>query len=239
MSKKTNNRFYKNAAVVEVDGGWKIELDGREVRTPSGELQCVPRRALAQAMAAEWNEQGDKVDPNTMALCGLANAAIDRVTPGRETFIGQIEDYLKSDLVCYWAERPDDLVKRQRDAWQPLIDWMGSRFDVHLRTTSGIVHLEQPEQAVVAVRSALKAFDAFHLAACVDMVGVLGSVTIGLALYERHISPERAFQVAFLDELYQVETWGEDDEATGRREGLKSDLDATVRFLSLLDAEQA
>jgi chaperone required for assembly of F1-ATPase len=231
VSKK---RFYEAATVADLDQGWGIELDCRGVRTPSGGVLGVPVRALAEAMAQEWNAQGENVIPSSMPLCGLVNATIDRITIQPEVFHNQIEEYSKTDLICYWAENPTDLLKLQHDTWQPLIDWMKHRFGAEFRVTQEIVHLTQPDDAITIVRKEIESYAPFHLAAFTDMVTTLGSVIIALALYHNHLSVEQAFNAAFLDELYQADKWGDDLEAVQRREGLRSDLESTTRFLALL-----
>ncbi len=229
-------RFYDAANVVEADGGWSIELDARPVRTPSGNLLEVPVRALAQAMADEWNAQGDKVDPHSMPLCGIANASIDRVALDRALFIGQLGAYARADLICYRsdADAPADLLQQQHTTWQPLLDWAHETLGVALVSTSGIVHVAQPAEAIAAVERAVSELDAFRLAAITDLATGLGSVIIALAVFHGHLTPDQGFDAAHVDEHYQIEKWGEDKEAVDRLTRLRADVATSARFLLLL-----
>ena len=230
----STGRFFETATIDTSGDNWVINLDGRPVRTPAGHEQLIPVQALAVAIADEWNKQGDKIVPATMPLCGLINAAIDRVALQRETFINQIEEFSKTDLVCYWSEEPPILVKRQFDTWQPLLDWMKSTFKAEFNTSSKIVHVAQPEQSISLIRAEVEKLNDFELGAFTDMAMTLGSVIIGLALFHNQLTTDQAFKAAYLDELFQIEKWGEDYEAMERHKNLRADLDATVGFLTLL-----
>src|SRR5690606_24659326 len=175
-------RFYKDAAIVSGDAGFEIQLDGRPVRTPARALLSLPNAALAQAVAEEWRRQGDSIDPRAMPFTGLANAAIDQIAPAREAFAAGVARYAETDLLCYRAERPDRLVARQAAAWNPLLDWARTRYDVTFRVTQGIIHIAQPPETLERLATTVAAFDPFTLAGLSAPVTLSGSLVCGLAV---------------------------------------------------------
>jgi chaperone required for assembly of F1-ATPase len=227
-------RFYKAVALADANGGFEIRLDGRPVKTPARAALALPTRSLAEAVAGEWEAQGDKVDPRSMPLTGLANAAIDRVAPDPAFFAADLARYGESDLLCYRAEEPPELVARQREQWDPLLAWARGRYDITFETITGIMHRPQPEATVARLAEAVAANDAFRLAGLSPLVTISASLLIALALSEGAIEPDAAFDAAHLDELFQVERWGEDSLATEAREARRRDFRAAARFLSLL-----
>jgi chaperone required for assembly of F1-ATPase len=227
-------RFYKEATAVADGEVWRIALDGKVVKTPARNPLSLPTRALAEAIAAEWAVQEAKVKPDTMPLMQLASTAIDRVAPDRDRIIAETAGYAATDLVCYRADGPDELIARQATHWDPLIDWLRERYDVSLQKAAGVMAIPQSDQALAALTRAVAAQDDFRLTALGVMTGAAGSLAIGLAVLEGRISPEDAAAAAQLDELYQAERWGIDPEAEKRRANQKSDLVAARRFLDLL-----
>ena len=227
-------RFYKDVSVARSGSGWSILLDGRPVRTPARNPLDLPTEALAEAVAAEWRAQGDKVDPRSMPLTGLANAAIDRVAPDPEAFARSLALYGESDLLCYRAEGPRPLVERQAEAWDPLLTWARRRFDCEFEVTEGIVHRAQPQPTVDRLRRAVAARDPFALAAMSPLVTISGSLVIALALAEGEIGLDQAWTAATIDEAWQVEKWGEDEFAAAALEARRCEFEAAWRFLSLL-----
>lgn len=210
-------RFYKEATAVTADGGWSILLDGRPVRTPARAALILPNGALGSAVAQEWEAQGEEIDPASMPLTGIANAAIDHVMPDPAAFAAPIAAYGESDLTCYRADAPEPLIARQAEQWQPLIDWAQARYDVSFRVTSGIVHVSQPPETVARLGEAVRALDPFLLAPLSPLVSMSGSLIIGLAAVERAFPLAQLWQAAELDELWQAELWGDDDQALLRR----------------------
>jgi chaperone required for assembly of F1-ATPase len=240
MGLDANRRFYREATAL-ADGPpdalvWRIALDGKVVKTPARNPLGLPTRALAEAIAAEWNAQDAKVKPHSMPLMQIASTAIDRVTPDRDRIVAETAGYAATDLVCYRAEGPDELVARQAAAWDPLIDWLRERYDVSLQTAAGVMAVPQSERALSALARVVAAQDDLRLTALGVITGAAGSLAIGLALLEGRITPEEAAAAAQLDELYQAERWGNDPEAENRRAAQKSDLIAARRFLDLLAA---
>ena len=223
-------RFYKDVALAD-DGA--IRLDGRAVRTPARAILMLPNPSLAEAVAAEWRAQGDQIDPRSMPLTGLANAAIDRVTPDPSAFAATLARYAETDLLCYRAEEPP-LTGLEAEAWDPLLAWARTRYDVTFVLAAGIVHRPQPEETVRRLAAALAARSAYALAAMAPLVTIGGSLVAALALAEGRIGTDAAFDATHLDELWQARTWGEDALALKDRESRRRDFAAAARFLSLL-----
>jgi chaperone required for assembly of F1-ATPase len=231
------NRFYREASVGRAGAGFAILLDGRPVRTPARRDLELPGRALAEAIAAEWNAQGEKVDPRSMPLTGLANAAIDRVAPDPAAFAAGLALYGESDLLCYRADHPEPLVRRQAESWDPLLDWGRRRFDARFEIVQGVVHRPQPDATLDQLRRAVVARDPFALAALAPLVTISGSLLIALALDEGEVDLPAAWAAATLDETWQAEQWGEDALAAAALEARRREFEAAFRFLSLLRAD--
>lgn len=227
-------RFWKDAAAVEREGGWSVELDGKPLRTPAREPLAVPTSALAHAIADEWNSAGDTVDPREMPLTGLANAAIDRVASDRRAFAVGLARYAEGDLACYRAEGPDALVERQAKSWDALLAWARRRFDVDFRTTAGILHVDQPTATVERLAHAVGALDAFRLAGLSPMVTIGGSLIAALGVLEGAFASKQAWEAVSVDDRWQLEQWGSDAEAEAALENRRRDFLAAARFLELL-----
>lgn len=228
-------RFYELASVV---GTGALVLDGRPVRTPGRAELIVPSRPLAEAIAAEWNAQGETIDPRRMRLTGLANAAIDRIAPDPVRFADGLAVYGESDLLCYRAESPPSLVRRQAEAWDPILAWARRRYDVDFVVTSGIVHKAQPPLTVERLAAAARARSALELAGLSPLVTIGGSLVAALALAEGALELDAAWAAVVLDETWQSETWGEDEEAARALAARRLDFDAAHRFLLLLRAAE-
>jgi chaperone required for assembly of F1-ATPase len=227
-------RVYRAVRVAPAGDGWSILLDARTLQTPGRAALALPKRGLAEAIAAEWDAQADKIAPTTMPLMRLAATAIDRVAQQRRQAIAEIVGYVGTDVVCYRADRPAELVARQAALWQPLVDWATLRFDAPLPVTTGIVPRRPPAAVVAALAAAVEPFDLWWLTALHAATTACGSIVIGLALAERRLDAEGAWAAAQLDETYQIEQWGEDAEAAARRRELRRDIEATARFMELL-----
>lgn len=223
-------RFWKAARV----DGMQVLLDGKPVRTPKRNLLTLPSIGLAVAIADEWNAVGDELDPRGLPLTGLANAAIDIVSPDPITFAAGLARFGETDVVAYRAETPAALVARQAAEWDPLIEWARQRYDVHVEVVSGIMPRPQPAVTIARLGEAIAARGPFELAALSPIVTIGASLVAGLALAERAFSPEQLWQAVHLDELWQEEMWGADDLATKPRAARRADWDAAARFLELL-----
>ena len=224
-------RFWIN---VTLDEGRAVSLDGKPVRTPGRVPLALPTEALAEAVAGEWRAVEGEIDPRAMPLTGLANAAIDRVGADPALFARGLAVYAESDLLCYRADAPDDLVARQQAAWDPLLDWARARYDVHLETATGILHRAQPAATLTRLGEAIATRDAFALAALSPIVTIGGSLIAALALAENAATPEQVWDAITLDEDYQAERWGRDPLAAAGIEARRRDFDAGVRMLELL-----
>jgi chaperone required for assembly of F1-ATPase len=227
-------RFYEAVSVSGAAPAFRVLLDGRTVRTPAkGEL-AVPTRALAEALAAEWEAQGERIDPAGMPLTRLVNSAIDGVA-GREAEVRtDIATYAGSDLLCYRAEGPAELARHQAEAWDPVLAWAQAALGARFVLGQGIVPVAQPQTAVAAVEGALASLDAFALAAHHVIVTLTGSALLALAHSRGRLTAEEAWAAAHVDEDWQVRQWGEDAEAKARRESRWAEMQAASRLLALL-----
>jgi chaperone required for assembly of F1-ATPase len=229
----TAKRFYRAAEVIAVDGGFAVTLDGRPARTWAGVPMVLPTAALARAIAEEFLAQEATIRPDTMPQLQLAATAIDRVGPRREAIIEQLVAYARSDLLCYRAAEPAELVARQEGAWQPLLEWVADTWGAELAVTRGVMPVVQPPGAVEALRAAVVDLDPVELTALAALVPASGSLVVGLAVVAGRISAEEAFGVAQVEETYQMERWGEIAEAAERRRRLRADILAAAAFLAL------
>ncbi len=226
-------RFYEAAAVVAAADGFTVVLDGRPARTPGGVSLILSNRPLAQAVTEEWAAQDDTIDPRSMPLTGLANAAIDLGGGGRRAMVDGACAYAATDLLCYRAETPRDLAARQARAWQPLLDWAAETHGTRLRVTRGVVPVVQPPAVLAELGRVVADLDDIRLAAVSATAGTTGSLVIALALGAGHIDAGEAWEAAQVDENFQREQWGEDAEDTARRARIKADIEAAWRFAVL------
>jgi len=227
-------RFYRDATVAPGEDGYSVTLDGKPLRTPGKAELRVPSRALAEAIAAEWRAQVSEVRPQNLPLTRLANTALDLVTPRRAQIVAEIANYAGTDLLCYRAEHPPELVARQARIWQPLLDWAAERY-APLTVTAGVLPYAQPVESLAAFTAAVEAFDAMRLAALHLATAACGSLVLALALAEMRLDPESAFAAAQLEESFEIERWGEDAEQTRRRAALQDDIALAARFVALLN----
>lgn len=236
MSIQRPRRFWKQASVVEHEDGFGIALDGRPVKAPSKRDLRLTTRALAEAVAEEWNAQDEHLKPETMPLTQLANTAWDRVPQHRAEIEAELLRHVDADVLCYFADSPGSLVERQRASWGALLDWAADRFGARWQAAEGIMPLTQDAAVHQAMAEAVAALDHESLTALQVAAPTCASMVIGFAVVDGHLSPEDAFAAAFVDELHQVEFWGEDAEATARRARLRRELDDVARFLDLTRA---
>ena len=223
-------RFWRE---VTVDAERGVRLDGKPVRTPGRLPLILPTDALAYAVAEEWrNVEGD-IDPRGMPLTGLSNVAIERVAADPATFAANIAGYAESDLLCYRADSPPDLVARQNTQWNPPLDWAEGRYGVQFELATGVMHVTQPDATTEKLAKAVAVRDAFALAGLSPVVTITGSLVLGLALIEGAMPPENVWTAANLDEDWQAERWGEDALAVRARAVRRAEFDAATRFLLL------
>jgi chaperone required for assembly of F1-ATPase len=228
-------RFWNEVTVEPEAGGWAVKLDGRPVRTPARAPLVMPTELLAEAIASEWRRVEEDVEPRAMPLTGLANAAIDRVAPERAAFAGGLARYAEADLACYRADGPAALVQRQSEHWDALLAWARRRYDVDFATTSGLMHVRQPEATVERLTHAVATLDPFHLAGLSPLVTVGGSLVAALAVLEKAMTADEAWKAVSVDERWQLEQWGADAEAEAALENRRRDFMAGASFLVLVD----
>lgn len=227
-------RFYEAASVEARDGRFAVLLDGRGVRTPAKRELIVPVEELALAIAAEWDAQGERIDPATMPLTRIVNSAIDAVEARKAEVADDIVAFAGSDLVCYRAEAPDALVRRQAEAWNPLLAWARRELGCDLGLRAGVMPVDQPPEALAAVREALAGIDALRLAALHVLTTIAGSAVIAIAHWHGRISVEEAWEAVTLDETWQREQWGSDAEAEAHAAVRRAEFEAASRCLRLL-----
>jgi chaperone required for assembly of F1-ATPase len=227
-------RFYRGVTVDGAAPAFRVLLDGKPVLTPAKRELALPNRPLAEAVAAEWEAQGERIDPGTMPLTRLVNSAVDGVA-GREAEVrADIAKYAAGDLLCYRAEAPAELVCRQAEAWDPVLAWARAALGANFAVGRGIVPVAQPEAAAEAVGRALARLDVFGLAAHHVMTTLTGSVLLALAHAGGRLTGEEAWAAAHVDEDWQIGQWGEDAEAKARREKRWAEMQAASRLLALL-----
>ena len=229
-------RFWRTVEAREEDGHWSILLDGKPLRTPARVPLELPTKALADAIAAEWDAVGEDIDPKAMPLTGLANAAIDHVAPDPAAFAERLAKYAEADLACYRATSPSALVEAQEQDWGRLLAWARRRFDVDFITTAGLTHAEQPPATVERLTHEVRQLDAYRLAGLSPLVTIGGSLVAALGVLDCGLSAEQAWDSVSLDERWQAEQWGADAEAQAATENRRRDFLAAAQFLALLEA---
>jgi chaperone required for assembly of F1-ATPase len=227
-------RFYEEVTVDPGERGHGILLDGRPMRTPAKQPLTVPTAPLADAIAEEWREQRDKIRPDTMPLTRLATTAIDRMPAQRQAAIEEVIAYTDTDLVCYRAAEPFELVQRQQHAWQPMLEWLTRTYGVRLVVTTSILPVVQPPAACATLRAAIEELDDWPLVGMHAATTALGSLVLGLGLLHGRLDAEAALAASLLDELFEIERWGSDAEAERRHAALSRDVSGAARFLAAL-----
>lgn len=233
-------RFYKEATILPRDGGFVLMLDGREARTPARAPLSLPTLAAAELLAAEWNRQGDIIEPSTMPATRLVNSVIDGVAHSMEAVTAEMVRYAGTDLLCYRAEEPADLVARQAEAWDPVLAWAREAWQARLSLGEGVMHVAQPPQAIEALGRAVAvgvgegAGAPFRLGALHLMTTLTGSALLGLAVLHGHSATADAWAKAHVDEDFQIARWGEDAEAAVRRERRWHDMRAAGELAARL-----
>lgn len=233
MRPELPKRFYKEAGVVEREGGFHVALDGRTAKTPARNALAVPTAALAQALAQEWDAQSERIDPAAMPLTRIVNSALDGVAGEMTAVRGEIVKYAGSDLLCYRAEGPERLVQRQTGVWDPILAWAGETIGLKLRLAEGVMFLNQPEESLAALDRALAGLDAFRLAALHVMTTLSGSAVLAVAVAHGRLSVEEAWGAAHLDEDWNIEQWGADEEAMDRRARRFTEMRAAAKVYAL------
>ena len=224
-------RFYTEAATEPAARGHRILLDGRPVRTPGGLPLIVPTRALARVLADEWARQGETIEPTAMPLTRLAATALERTPAARKAVADEIAAYARTDLLCYRAAAPFELVQRQQRAWQPLLDWAAVSLGARLAVTTGVLPVVQDPGALDRIRAAVAAADDWALTGLHAATTALGSVVLALALHHRRLEADAALATSLLDEVFELERWGHDAETARRHRRLRQGLEAAALLL--------
>lgn len=234
MSEWKAKRFWKQASATQTDGGWQVLLDGRPVRTPAKAALLLPSRALAEAVAAEWDAQEERIDPRAMPATRTANSAIDKLALQREEVAEMLASYGGSDMLCYRAETPAELAARQAAEWDPLLDWAEAAYGARLRPTAGIMPVTQDAAALERLAAPVREMEPFALAAFHDLVALSGSLVLALAVVADRLDPEEAWRLSRIDEEWQIEQWGEDEEAEAMAQVKRAAFLDAARFWKLL-----
>ena len=231
MTEWVAKRFWTDAASEPVAGGHRIVLDGRPVKTPGRRALIVPSLEMAEATVAEWAAQGEVIDPATMPVTRSVNSALDQTAPQRDAVIEMLAAYAETDLLCHRASHPASLVRRQSEAWDPLLAWAIQQFDAHLVVTEGVMPQDQDAQSLARLRSAVAQYGDFGLTALYDLIGISGSIVIGLAVADGMLPAEDGWSISRFDEDHQIQQWGADEEAEARAETRKAAFLHAARFL--------
>lgn len=228
-------RFYKKAEAGSAPGGYTVRLDGKNIKTPLQHPLIVPTAAMAAAMAAEWDAQAKEILPATMPLNQLVNTMLDKANGHeRAAMNAEIVKYAGSDLLCYFATHPADLVARQEAVWHPLIGWMLDEHGIVFNTVQGIRYIHQPEETIAAVQEKVEALSPAEFTIVQAAAGLTGSVIIALAIAAGRLGAQQAFEAAGVDETYQLEKWGEDKIARDKLNGLLAELETLEKFRFLM-----
>ena len=226
-------RFYEFVAIVNGTEGLGIELDGQPVRTPKKAAVAISGRALAEAIAEEWRQQGENIKPETMPFQRLTNTAIDMVAVQRTAVVDNLAAYGGSDLLCYRAGEPEDLAQRQERLWTPWLTWVGAYHGAVLSTTKGIGHIMQGEAALANLRRSVDTHDVMELSALNDLVTITGSLVLALSVSAGALDPAAAWAAARLEYDYQAERWGHDAEAEAHVARLRREFEHAAEYLEL------
>ena len=234
MSEWKMKRFWTKAEVAQAGAGFCVQLDGRSIKTPGKADLIVPTRALAEAMAGEWAAQDGEVRPETMPVTKSANSAIDKVTVQHGEVAQMLAGYAETDLVCYRASHPEALRARQGEAWDPLLAWCSAAYGAPLDPVTGVMFAPQRPESLAAIGARIHGLDAFALTGMHELITLTGSAVLGLAIFDGHLSATAAWDLSRIDETWQAEQWGEDDEANQMAEAKKQGLLHGARFCELL-----
>ncbi|MEV8467029.1 ATP12 family protein [Fluviibacterium sp. DFM31] len=213
MTEWAQKRFWKETSVEPAEGGYQVRLDGRGIRTPSKAPLVLPTEALARAVADEWDAQDEAILPATMPMTRTANSAVDKVAIQFAEVADLLAAYGESDLLCYRAEHPEELIQRQAAAWDPVLDWAAQEFDTQLNVAAGVMFVPQPESSIAALRRKTHALSHWQLTAFHDLVALTGSLVLGFASLDPRWNRKDIWAWSRLDEDWQAEQWGQDEEA--------------------------
>ena len=233
MSEWKAKRFWTEASVDAAENGFSVLLDGRPVKTPAKSALVVPTKRMALEIAREWDAQEDVLDPLKMPITRAANSALDKVTVQFQEVAAMIAGYADTDLLCYRAEGPEGLVQRQAAHWDPLLDWAYDTYDARLTLAQGIMHVAQSDETLAKLAAPVQAMTPFELAGFHDLVSISGSLVLGLAVTQGRLSSGQAWTLSRLDEDWQIQQWGHDEEAAATARNKESDFVSAAKFYEL------
>ncbi len=234
-SKKKAKRFYKEASVSTLDDGFGVKLDSRNLRTPGKQALIIPHLHIAQLIADEWNAQGEYILAETMAVTRLINVAIERTPDNRDGLISEVEKYAGTDLLCYREDNLRVLAERQTQLWDPVLAWAERAHGIILKPISGIVHMPQAQDSLSKAAEFAEQQNNIDLTLLAHFTASFGSAILAIALMEGYLTASKALELSRLDELYQIELWGQDEEAAERSDNISAEI---LALASILDNPQ-
>ena len=233
MSGWKPKRFWKAVTVTECEGGFTVHLDARQARTPGKQPLTLPSRAMAEAVAAEWDAQHGPVRPETMPFTRAANSAIDKVTPQFEVIAADLASYGGTDLLCYRATGPEGLIARQNQGWNPLLEWSATSLGAPLRAVPGVIYAAQPQASLTRLQAMVMAMTPCQITGFHDLVQLSGSLILALAVTRARLTPDEAWHLSRIDEIWQIEAWGADEDAAALAEHKRTAFHQAAAFWSM------
>lgn len=230
MSEWAAKRFWTSVSIAETDAGWGLRLDERALKTPAKDDLILPTQAMAELIRAEWDAVDALIDPEAMPFTRLANAAADRMGNMQADVVKMLAGYAETDLLCYRAAHPAELTARQAAAWDAPLAWIKEAHNIALVTTSGVIPIPQPQDSLTAAHNWFARLDPFQLMALHDIVSLSGSAVLGIAVSEKHLPKETAWDLSRIDETWQIELWGEDEDASADTEIKRTSFMRAVAF---------
>ena len=233
MTEWKAKRFWTKAHVIEADGGFRVTLDDRPINTPGKLPLILPTSAMAHAIAEEWDAQDGEIDPLTMPTTRSANSAVERVAPQHAAVAQMLAAYAETDLLCHRAEQPEELVQLQVEGWDPVLDWADQKYGARLQVGAGILPIQQSQDALGRLAKAVEDTPAFPMTALHDMISLTGSIVLGLAMADGHLTAAKAWDLSRIDEEWQIAQWGRDEEADAASNARRLQLFHAERFWGL------
>ncbi len=233
MSGWKPKRFWKAVHVTECEGGFTVHLDTRQAKTPGKQPLILPTRAMAEAVAAEWDAQQGPLRPETMPFTRAANSAIDKVAPQFDVTVADLAGYGGTDLLCYRATGPEGLISRQNDGWSPLLDWSASVLQAPLVAVPGVMHIAQKQPSLARLHGHVAAMTPFQITGFHDLVQLSGSLILALAVTRGRLTADEAWALSRIDETWQIEAWGVDEDAAALTEHKRTAFHHAATFWSM------
>lgn len=226
-------KFYKEVSTSKDEGGVRVLLDDKPIKSPLGEMLILPTVGMADAIAKEWQVDGDEIQPEKMPLTRFANTSFDRVKKQRKLVEDEIVGFADTDLLCYRADHPEELAKMQTKAWDPILEWLQAEFSITPQVTNNILHIEQNSKDIEKIEALVVSMDDFTLSALHSATSILGSVFLAMALQKGRLSVDAAWDASRIDESYQIKHWGEDQEAKNKAQNDYEGLVSAGFFMKL------